>query len=135
MDGDVIAKILLPQNFADIFIYAIFFLSLLMLFFIPEKSQQSTYLMFLVLFLAMVDKIRQATNDLPIEGLDNAGFATLLIHVGMLVFPLMAAGLIRGRGRHDKRGVPVGILIGLIAGLYAVGTIYEGTRPIFYNPF
>lgn len=135
MDGEVLANILLPQNFADIFIYLIFFLSLLMLFFIPEKSQQSMYLMFVVLFFALVDKIRQATTDLPIEGLDNAGFATLLIHVGMFVIPLMAAGLIRGRGRNDKRGVPIGILIGLIAGLYAVGTIFEGTRDIFYNPF
>ena len=135
MNGDVIANILLPQNFADIFIYLIFFLSLLMLALIPEKSQQSTYIMFVVLFFALVDKIRQATNDLPIQGLDNEGFATLLIHVGMFVLPLIAAGLIRGRGRNDKRGVPVGILIGLIGGLYAVGTIYAGTRPMFYSPF
>lgn len=135
MDGEVIANILLPQNFADIFIYLIFFLSLLMLFFIPEKSQQANYIMFVVLFLAMVDKIRQATDQIPIEGLDNEGFATLLIHVGLFVLPLIAAGLIRGRGRNDKRGVPVGILIGLIGGLYAVGTIFEGTRDLFYAPF
>ena len=135
MDGEVIKNILLPHNMADIFIYLIFFLSLLMTALIPEKSQQSQYLMFFVLFLAVIDKMRQATTDLPIEGLDNAGFATLLIHVGMLVFPLMAAGLIRGQGRKDKRGVPVGILIGLLAGLYAVGTIFEGTRGIFYSPF
>ena len=133
MNGNVIGEILLPQNMADIFIYLIFFLSLLMLALIPEKSQQSSYLMFLVIFLAVIDKIRQATNDLPIEGLDNAGFATLLVHVGMFVFPLIAAGLIRGPGRNDKRGVPVGILLGLIGGLYAVGTIFEGTRSIFYN--
>ncbi len=135
MDGNVIGNILLPQNIADIFIYLVFFLSLLMLALIPEKSQQSNYLMFFVLFLTVIDKIRQSTNDLPIPGLDNQGFATILVHVGMFVFPLMAAGLIRGAGRKDKRGVPVGILIGLIAGLYAVGTIFEGTQSIFYNPF
>jgi len=135
MDGSVIGNILLPQNMADIFIYLIFFLSLLMLALIPEKSQQSNYLMFFVIFLAVIDKIRQSTTQLPIPGLDNAGFATLLLHVGMFVFPLMAAGLIRGPGRNDKRGVPVGILIGLLAGLYAVGTIVESTRSIFYNPF
>jgi len=135
MDGSVISDILLPQNIADIFIYLVFFLSLLMLALIPEKSQQSNYLMFLVIFLTVIDKIRQSTNDLPIPGLDNTGFATILVHVGMLVFPLMAAGLIRGAGRNDKRGVPVGILIGLIAGLYAVGTIFEGTQSIFYTPF
>ncbi len=134
MDGDAIARILLPQNLADIFIYLIFFLSLLMTVFIPEKSQQSSYMMFFVLFLALIDKVRQATDDIPIEGLDNEGFATMLIHVMMFIFPLMAAGLIRGRGRNDKRGVPLGILIGLIAGLYAVGTIFEPTRPLFYGP-
>lgn len=135
MDGSVIGDILLPHNIADIFIYLVFFLSLLMLALIPEKSQQSNYLMFFVIFLTVIDKIRQSTNDLPIEGLDNKGFATILVHVGMFVFPLMAAGLIRGAGRKDKRGVPVGILIGLLAGLYAVGTIFEGTQNIFYNPF
>ena len=135
MSGEVIGNILLPQNMADIFIYLIFFLSLLMLALIPEKSQQSNYLMFFVIFLAVIDKIRQATDELPIQGLDNDGFTTLLLHVGMFVFPLMAAGLIRGAGRKDKRGVPVGILIGLLAGLYAVGTIFEGTRDIFYNNF
>ena len=135
MDGNVIGEILLPHNIADIFIYLVFFLSLLMLALIPEKSQQSNYLMFFVIFLTVIDKIRQSTNQLPIPRLDNAGFATLLVHIGMFVFPLMAAGLIRGPGRNDKRGVPVGIIIGLLAGLYAVGTIFEGTRSIFYTPF
>lgn len=89
--------------------------------------------MFFVLFLAIIDKVRQATTEIPVPGLDNDGFGTMLIHIGMFVFPLMAAGLIRGRGRNDKRGVPLGILIGLIAGLYAAGTIFEGTRGIFYG--
>lgn len=133
MDGNVIAEILLPGNLADIFIYLIFFGSLLMLAFIPEKSGTSQYMMFFVLFLALIDKVRQATDQIPIPGLDNDGFATMLIHIGMFVIPLMAAGLIRGRGRNDKRGVPVGILIGMIGGLYAAGTIYEATRPMFYG--
>ena len=110
-------------------------MSVIMTALIPEKSQQSQYLMFFVVFLAVLDKIRQASTDLPIPGLENDGFATLLVHVGMFIFPLMAAGLIRGAGRKDKRGVPVGILIGLIGGLYAVGTIFEGTRELFYAPF
>jgi hypothetical protein len=135
MDGSVISEILLPQNIADIFIYLLFFLSLVMLALIPEKSQQSNYIMFVVLFLAVLDKIRQSMTNRPFEGLENDGFATLLIHVGLFVFPLIAAGLIRGPGRNDKRGVPVGILMGLIGGLYAVGTIFEATRDIFYNPF
>jgi hypothetical protein len=133
MDGNVIGNILLPQNMADIFIYLIFFLSLLMLGLIPEKSQQSNYLMFFVIFLAVIDKIRQASTNLPVPGLDNDGFATLLLHVGLFIFPLIAAGLIRGTGRKDKRGVPVGLLIGLFGGLYAIGTIFEGTRDMFYN--
>jgi len=135
MDGELLKNILLPQNLADIFIYLIFFGSLLMLVFIPEKSQQSSYLMFFVLFLALIDKVRQATTQIPIPGLENDGFATMLMHVGMFIFPLMAAGLIRGRGRNDKRGVPIGLLIALIAGLYAVGTIFEGTRSLFYGSF
>ncbi len=135
MDGSIVAEILLPGNLADIFIYLIFFLSLLMIAFIPEKSTTSQYMMFFVIFLALMDKVRQATDDIPIEGLDNDGFATMMIHILMFIFPLMAAGLIRGRGRNDKRGVPIGILIGLIAGLYAAGTIFEATRGIFYNPF
>lgn len=133
MDGNVIAEILLPGNLADIFIYLIFFGSLLMVAFIPEKSASSQYMMFFVIFCALIDKVRQATDQIPIPGLDNDGFATMLLHICMFVFPLMAAGLIRGRGRNDKRGVPIGILIGLIGGLYAAGTIFEGTRGIFYG--
>ena len=134
MDGNIIANILLPHNLADIFIYLIFFGSLLMLFLIPEKSQLSQYLMFAVIFFAVIDKVRQAASgQIPIAGFDNDGFATMLIHIGMTIFPLMGAGLIRGPGRNDKRGVPVGILIGLFAGLYTVGTIYPDTQSLFYN--
>lgn len=131
MDADVFVRILAPNSVADIFIYVIFFLSLLMLALIPDKNQQPTALMTAVVFLAMIDKIRQATDQLPIEGLDNKGFATLLIHVMLFVFPWIAAALIRGRGRKDKRGMPVGLLIGLIAALYAVGSFLS--PEIFYN--
>jgi len=133
MDGNIVAEILLPGNLADVFIYLIFFLSLIMVALIPEKSGTSQYMMFFVLFCALIDKVRQATDEIPVPGLDNDGFATMMLHICMFVFPLMAAGLIRGRGRKDKRGVPLGILIALIAGLYAAGTIFEGTRPIFYG--
>lgn len=122
MDGETLTRIVAPQSIADIFIYTIFFLSLLMLALIPDKNQLPTYLMTAVIFLCMIDKIRQATNQIPIAGLENDGFATLLIHIMLFVFPLMSAGLIRGTGRKDKRGMPVGILISLISGLYAVGS-------------
>jgi hypothetical protein len=120
---DIVA-IIRPADVWDVFIYGIFFLSLISLAFIPDKNIQPTMLMSAVLLFALVDKVRKAAGAaqaLPIEGLDNNGFATLLLHIGMFVFPMMSAGLLRVRGKQGQQARPLLILTGLVAGIYAVG--------------
>jgi hypothetical protein len=103
----------------DIFIYLVFFLALATLLFIPDKNLQPSLLMTVVVLATIVDKVRNA-GDLPVPGLDDRGFATLIIHIGMFTLPLLSAGLIRGRGKHDKRAIAPSILTGIIAGVYFI---------------
>ena len=124
--GDIltgVVDILRPEGIWDIFIYIMFFMSLIMIVLIPEKNMQPTMLMYGVLLCAVIDKIRPSgyDPDFLMPGFDDKGFGTLLIHLVMFTFPLMAAGLIRGRGPKDKRGVPVGIMTGILGGVYAAG--------------
>ncbi len=118
-----VVEILRPDGIWDIFIYIMFFMSLIMIMLIPEKNMQPTMLMYGVLLCSIIDKIRPSGQDpnFVMPGFDDKGFGTLLIHLVMFTFPLMAAGLIRGRAQKDKRGIPVGIITGLLGGVYAAG--------------
>ncbi len=118
-----VLAIIIPDSIADLFIYIIFIMTVITLALVPEKNMIPTMLLTAVLFFCVVDLVRQANPDsIPIEGFDNTGFATMLIHVGMFVFPLMGGALIRGRARNAKRGLPVAIMAGVLGGLYAAGS-------------
>lgn len=118
-----ILNILRPDTLADYFIYGIFLLSLIATAVIPEKNDQASYLMFAVMFCAILDLLRQQGANFPIPGFDNQGFATFLIHVIMAIFPFIAAGAIRRRSRKQGAlAVPICLLLGLIGTLYAIGS-------------
>lgn len=123
-----------PDSLGDIFIYIIFFLSLVMLVVVPEKNETSLYLVFAVILFCIVDLLRQ-TGDFPVPETDNCGFLTFLLHVGMGAFPWIAAGMTRRQGKKGGMAIPVGGLLGLIGFVYAFGAFalpglfYPGTPP------
>lgn len=125
---DTIVELLRPDTIGDFFIYVIFFLSMLLLFVTPEKNDTPNYLTFIVLFACVLDLLRgnpsvQDTISIPEPwGLSDEGFFTYLLHIVMFVFPLIAGGMTRRKGRKGGAALPVALLIGLIAGVYAIGT-------------
>lgn len=130
---DEILAILRPDSLGEIIIYVIFFMALLMLFFTPEKNEQANYLTFGIMFCALIDLARGRTGGpIPIEGFDDTGFGTMLIHIYMAIIPFIIAGLVRIRGRKNRAVVPIALVLGVIGMLYAIGTfIAPGT---FYAP-
>jgi hypothetical protein len=56
----------------------------------------------------------------PIPGSDAKGFFTFLLHIAMAMLPFITAGMIRRRGRKGAASIPLAILGGIIACLYAL---------------
>jgi hypothetical protein len=120
-----------PDNLASIFIYLILILSLVAVALMPEKSVNSQYIMFVVVFFSIVDLLRGDGRSFPVPGFNDTGFATFLIHVGMFALPLIAGGMVRRTSRKGGAALPLCLLVGLIGGIYAVGSFI--TPPTFYN--
>jgi len=132
-----IGSALVPNSYGDIFAYSIFFLSLLVLIFLPDGNERSTYLLFGTMFLAVIDLFRTGIA-LPIDPalLSDAGFVTYFIHILMFIFPALASGLIRIRKKQGGLARIIGFVTVLIAVMYTVmsflqpGLIYA-TRSFF----
>lgn len=139
--GQQIITVLRPDSVADLFIYLIFFLSIVALATIPEKNVTSPYLMYIVLLCCVIDLLRggggqgiPALMNLRIGGeslLENKGFLTFLIHIIMFTFPLVAGGMVRRQGRKGGLALPLCLLVGLIGGLYSIGSFMVPT--LFYR--
>jgi hypothetical protein len=121
---DFFVDLLRPGSLADVFIYAIFFSILGVLFTMPEKNEIPLYLVFGVIFCCIIDLMRmrvQASGSrFPIPGSDPKGFFTFLLHIAMAMLPFITAGMIRRRGRKGAASIPLAILSGIIACLYAL---------------
>ena len=117
-----IGGILAVRDVWDVFIYVMFFMTILMLILIPDKNMQPTTLMTIVLLLVVVDKVRPHSpgGAFLIEGFDNGGFGTEIIHMGMAILPYIAGALVRGRTQKERRAMPLGILTGIIGSVYAI---------------
>lgn len=134
MNGDLgqqVATLLRPDSLSDIFIYLVFFISLLAIFTIPEKNVQAPYMMYAVVLCCIVDLLRgrggeglSSVANFQVAGqniLSDTGLLTFIIHIIMFVFPLIAAGLTRRFGqRAGALAVPSCLLAGLFGGLYTV---------------
>lgn len=113
-----------PETLGDIFIYTIFVLSVVNLILLPDGNDIPMYLIFTVLVLCVVDLLRNEAN-LPIQGTDDRGFFTFIIHIGMFLAPAFTAGAIRVRNNKGGSARLVALLISLIGLLYLVGTFYD----------
>lgn len=132
--GQQIVAVLRPDTLGDIAIYIIFILSVIALATIPEKNVISPYLMYVVLLCCVIDLIRgaggqaiPALNRFVIGGenlLENNGFITFLIHIIMFTFPLVAGAMVRRQGRKGALALPICVVTGLIAGVYALAAFY-----------
>ncbi len=120
---DLIAKLLLPHSLADIFVYVIFFSALGVLFTMPEKNETPLYLVFGIIFGCILDLMRvrvaESGGRFPIPGSDAKGFFTFLLHIALAMMPFITAGMIRRRGRKGALSIPLAILCGVVASLYA----------------
>jgi hypothetical protein len=127
-----VLEIIRPETMGDLFIYAIFLLTVLNLAFIPEKNDLPVYLHYAVILMCILDLLREGAA-LPIQGTGDTGFFTFLLHIGMFIAPMLSAGAIRlpkgKRGTNYARMIAV--LITLIALLYAVGSFAEPA--LFYD--
>lgn len=117
---EMVINLIKPQSLADVFIYAIFFCVLGVLFTMPEKNEFPMYLLFAIIFCCIIDLMRTRVAKFPIPGADNKGFFTFIIHIGMSMLPFVTAGMIRRRGKKGAAAVPLSILAGIIACLYAL---------------
>lgn len=120
MIDDVIA-ILRPETLGDLFIYISFLGALIATALIPEKNDGPMYLMFIVMFMAVIDLLRGDGSALPIDGFDNQGFGTFIIHIAMGILPFIAAGMVRRKGRKGGAAAPFMIMLGFIGVVYAIG--------------
>ncbi len=103
-----IIQTLLPQSeflIWDIFLYIIFFLSLITLFMQSDKQILPTLLMAAVLLLTLIAKL-SISRQIPFQ---RREFAMLIVNCGIFIFPALVAGMTKAK---KSRGPAV--LAGLI---------------------
>jgi len=125
-----ILQALRPDTIGAIFIYTILLLSVLMTILTPDGNDMATNLQFAVIFFCVLDLLRGGVS-FPIPGADDAGFFTFFLHVGMFVIPFIIAGTVRKKGRQGGAVLPVAVLTGVIALVYAAGAFFDPNT--FYN--
>lgn len=115
---DAIMDVLRPQGLGDYLVYTSFFLALITSGIIPEKSQNARWVMTVVLFCAVMIKIR-IHEQLGIERFFQ-DFAWMMLALGMGILPYISAGLIRLRGKQGRASIPLAIFTGIIGSLYVL---------------
>ncbi len=92
----------------SIFLYLIFFFSLITLFNVPNKNMLPTVLVATTLLFAIVAKLSVSTPNVPGSKpvIGKKDFGMFVINVGMVVFPLIAVGMTRVSTRTSKRSNP-----------------------------
>jgi len=115
---DTVMAILRPDGLGDYLVYASFFLALITSGIIPEKSQNARWVMTVVLFCAVMIKIRIQAR-LGIEPFFQ-DFAWMMLALGMGILPYISAGLIRVRGRQGRASMPLAIFTGIVGSLYVL---------------
>lgn len=110
-----------PETLGDMFIYAIFLLSLLNIAFIPEKNDLPLYLHYGVILLCILDLLWEGV-PLPFDDL-GVEFARFLVRLGLFLGPMLSAGAIRlPKGKRENNYARlIAILITFIGLMYAVG--------------
>jgi hypothetical protein len=119
MDGLTLQSILFligPQSGPlgwTIMLYLIFFFALITMFVMPDKNLIPTLLIGGVLLATVVAKLSISARP-PL--LEKREFGMLIINVVMLIFPLLAAGMIRAKKKG--RVIPPAILTAIFGGVY-----------------
>jgi hypothetical protein len=121
IDGQDIATLLGFGQGSDIIwnfmLYFIFFLSMFTLFRMPDKNMVPTLLVAAVLACVVIAKLSinaEYIGEDPV--LTKTEFGMFVINAAMIVFPFVAAGMVRAK----KKGVVVGpaLFTGIIAIVY-----------------
>ncbi len=101
-----------PGLIWNILLYLIFFLALATMFMQSDKQLLPTLMMAGVAFAAVLDKLQVLRNRVVL----TQDFGTLLLHIVILTFPLIVAGITRA---HKSR--PPAIFTGILGGLLFFG--------------
>ncbi|MDZ4764819.1 MAG: hypothetical protein SGI73_09730 [Chloroflexota bacterium] len=131
IDGNAIGTLLGFGQGTDVIwnvlLYMIFALSLFTLFRMPDKNMGSTLLIAAVLFCVVIAKLSinaSYIGEKPV--LTKTEFGMFVVNSAMIVFPFIAAGLVRAK----KKGVVIGpaVFTGIIAMVYFLmfGIIEQG---------
>lgn len=142
MEVDIV-NLLTPSSLSDFFAYGILLLSLATLFAMPEKNNTPLYIMYVVIFFAVLDLLRGDNGELfstigatfygggsGYLGFGNQGFGTMFTHLGMGLLPLVGGAMIRRRGKQGRFGMPLAFLTGIVGMVYTIGAF---TSPqLFY---
>ncbi|NJL54648.1 hypothetical protein HC928_05230 [bacterium] len=94
----------------DVLLYAIFFMSILSMFLIPDKQLLATMLNFVVILMAVLSKV--LVDDTPSAVLEPTDLPVLPMNAAMFVLPIIIAGMVR-----QRRGTPPAAYTGLITGV------------------
>lgn len=126
--GQQIIAVLRPDSLGDFMVYGVFIMCIVMLAAIPEKNVLPPYLIYITMFACILDLLRGAggstipvLNQFQVGGenlLGNRGFLTFMLHIIMFVFPIIAGAMTRKHGRKGGFALPIGLVTGLIGGLY-----------------
>lgn len=99
----------------SLFLYVIFFLSLITLFLIPDKNMIPTLLMAGLLLAVIIVKVSLAPTGQPV--VPRTGFAIFILNIAMGAIPFIVTGMVRAR--HGKNKVaPPAILAGIFGFTY-----------------
>ncbi len=88
----------------DIFLYIIFFMNLILMFGQSDKQTVPTIFAGAAAALAVIAKL---------DVFSPKSFGSLIVNAGMLVLPLLVVGISKA-----KKVMPLGVISGVLAGLY-----------------
>ncbi len=91
----------------SIFLYLIFFFTVLTLIKVPDKNMVPTVLVAVTLLLAIVAKLSVSAPNIGSKPIiAKRDFGMFVINIGMVVFPLIAVGMTRVSSRVNRRANP-----------------------------
>lgn len=104
---------LLGGVIADVWLYIILFLVIVLIFMQPEGSLITTILLALTVLFIFMDKVQAFNIVVLTDDVHICGLPTLLMRAGIAGLPLIVAGATK-----NPKARPIGVVAGLMAAAY-----------------
>lgn len=115
-----------PTTIADFMAYIIFFLALITTMTLPDDNAQSTNLLYGTMLGAIFEMTvgqEWATFSAPLE----QALPAFIVRIALFLFPFIAAGSVRVKGKKGRYGLPLSVVIGIIGLLYFIASFIVPT--------